>query len=51
MIKKLAGEVGFNSYFRIGTGGFINHYNEKELFDTIDPLLTLKGLKIILDLN
>ncbi len=51
MIKQLAEEVGFKKYLRIGTGGLINIFEESNIFDIIEPLLTLKGLKIISDLN
>ncbi len=51
MIKQLADEVEFKEYVSIGTGGYIVFFKEDKLFDIIDPLLTLKGLKIILDLN
>lgn len=51
MINQLADEVGFKEYFTIGTGGYISFFKEDNLFDIIDSLLTLKGLKIIFDLN
>lgn len=51
MIKQLAVEVDFKNYVTIGTGGYITLFKDKGIFDIIDPILTLKGLKIILDLN
>jgi type III pantothenate kinase len=51
MIEKLSAEVGFKEYISIGTGGYIRIFKEDHLFDIIDYSLTLKGLKIIYDLN
>ena len=51
MINQLAKEVGFDDYLKIGTGGFISLFNDSLLLDIIEPLLTLKGLKIINDMN
>jgi len=51
MTDQLAKEVGFRDYLNIGTGGFVSIFKEAKLFDIIEPLLTLKGLKIIIDLN
>ena len=51
LIKQLAGEVGFKEYITVGTGGYITLFKDEGMFDIIDPILTLKGLKIILDLN
>lgn len=37
----------------IGTGGLVStiHQEQEGLFDVIDPLLTLKGLKVLFELN
>lgn len=51
MISQLAEEVGFKDFIVIATGGYTGIFNDKKLFNIIDPLLTLKGLKIIVDLN
>lgn len=51
MIAQLAKDVGFQNYISIGTGGYISIFKEAGLFDIIEPLMTLKGLKIIIDLN
>lgn len=51
MKQKMAEEIGFKDYITIGTGGLSTIFDDTGLFDTIEPLLTLKGLKIILDLN
>jgi len=51
MIRQLADEIGFKNYITIGTGGYITLFKDDKIFDIIDSILTLKGLKIILDLN
>lgn len=51
MIAKLSEEVNFNDYITIGTGGLSRLYTGTDLFNYMEPILTLKGLKIILDLN
>lgn len=51
MISKVVKEVGFKDFVVIATGGYTNIFKDSGLFDSIDPLLTLKGLKIIVDLN
>ncbi len=40
-------------YIVIGTGGLVTtiHASHNKVFDEIDPMLTLKGLKILADLN
>ena len=51
MIEKLSKEVGFKNFITIGTGGFVFLFKHDNLFNHIDSILTLKGLKIIYDLN
>lgn len=51
MITQLANEVGFKNYITVGTGGLVSLFFDTGLFQYIEPFLTLKGLKIILDLN
>ena len=51
MIKKLSEEVGFMNFITIGTGGLASLFQDDGIFDELEELLTLKGLKIILDLN
>lgn len=51
MIPRVAAEVNFSDYLVVGTGGYSSHFKDEKMFDVVDPLLTLKGLKIILDLN
>jgi type III pantothenate kinase len=51
MMEKLASEAGFKEYITIGTGGYTFLFKNDKLFDHTDPILTLKGLKIIYDLN
>lgn len=51
MIEKLKDEVNFKDFITIGTGGISNLFFDSGLFHYNEPLLTLKGLKIILDLN
>jgi type III pantothenate kinase len=51
MIEKLAVEADFGDYIRIGTGGYIRIFKDDGLFDIIDYTLSLKGLKVIYDLN
>lgn len=40
-------------YVVVGTGGLVNtiHASHNQVFDEIDPMMTLKGLKILSDLN
>jgi type III pantothenate kinase len=51
IIENLADEIKFRDYYKVGTGGLINIFDETGLFDKIENILTLKGLKIIYDLN
>ncbi|OHD17060.1 MAG: hypothetical protein A2086_06155 [Spirochaetes bacterium GWD1_27_9] len=51
MIQKLAQEVGFKDYLKVGTGGFSRIFAYDNIFDIIDYSLSLKGLKVIYDLN
>jgi type III pantothenate kinase len=51
MIGKLAEEVGFKEYLSIGTGGYVRIFKDDGIFGAIDYSLSLKGLKIIHDLN
>jgi type III pantothenate kinase len=48
-LKKAYGE----DYFVIGTGGLVStiHESHPGIFDEVDPLLTLKGLKVLFELN
>jgi type III pantothenate kinase len=52
IIKEIKYEYG-EDYKVIGTGGLITtiHNSRKGLLDTVDPLLTLKGLKILFEMN
>ena len=52
IILKIREEFG-NDYNVIGTGGLVGIIHEKnpDLFTQIDPHLTLRGLKVIYDLN
>ncbi|MCU0823505.1 MAG: type III pantothenate kinase [Leptospira sp.] len=40
-------------YIVVGTGGLVStiHASHNQVFDEIDPMMTLKGLKILADLN
>ncbi|MDF3822170.1 type III pantothenate kinase, partial [Leptospira sp. 96542] len=40
-------------YIVVGTGGLVTtiHASHNQVFDEIDPMMTLKGLKILADLN
>ncbi|MBN2546112.1 MAG: type III pantothenate kinase [Spirochaetes bacterium] len=51
MIGKLVDEVKFKNFITIGTGGSAKLFADTDLFNYNEPILTLKGLKIILDLN
>jgi type III pantothenate kinase len=51
MTEQLAQEVGFKDFIRVGTGGYIHYFNKKGLIDEVESYLTLKGLKVIADLN
>ncbi len=51
MMENLAAETGFNEYIKVGTGGLVEIFKSTGLFDIIESILTLKGLKIIYDLN
>jgi len=51
MMKKMANEISFQNYLKIATGGFSRIFKDTTLFDVIDYDLSLKGLKIIWDLN
>ena len=51
MTAKMASEAGFKDYLRVGTGGYVRIFKDDGLFDVIDYNLSLKGLKIIYDLN
>lgn len=48
-LKRVYGD----DYKVIGTGGLVStiHQEQKGIFDEIDPLLTLKGLKVLFELN
>ncbi|HOJ65190.1 MAG TPA: type III pantothenate kinase [Spirochaetota bacterium] len=51
MMDLLAKEVNFNEYIKIGTGGYTSIFKDSGIFDIYDESLSLKGLKIISDLN
>jgi len=51
MIEKLAYEMNYKNPLRVGTGGYVRIFKDDGLFDIIDFSLSLKGLKIIYDLN
>lgn len=51
MIELLAKEVNFKEYLIVGTGGYTFIFKDAGIFDIYDEHLTLKGLKIIRDLN
>jgi len=51
MIIKIAEEAHFSDYIKIATGGISKIFLKSDLFDSIDDVLSLKGLKIIYDLN
>ncbi|HNE55297.1 MAG TPA: type III pantothenate kinase, partial [Leptospiraceae bacterium] len=52
IIQEIKREYG-QDYKVIGTGGLITtiHNSRKGLLDYIDPLLTLKGLKLLYEMN
>jgi type III pantothenate kinase len=52
IIKEIKKEHG-DHFEVIGTGGLVStiHNNVSGIFDEIDPLLTLKGLKVLFELN
>lgn len=52
IIQELKKSFGFHFYV-VGTGGLVStiHNEHPGIFDEIDPLLTLKGLKVLFDLN
>jgi type III pantothenate kinase len=49
--EQLANEMKFKNYIKVGSGGYISIFKDDNIFDVIDYSLTLKGLKIIYDLN
>lgn len=52
IIKKMKEELGLDDIFVIASGGYGNIiFPETDTIDEFDPLLTLKGLKIIYDKN
>ncbi|HNZ27081.1 MAG TPA: type III pantothenate kinase [Spirochaetota bacterium] len=51
MIERIAEEAQFSDYIKIATGGISKIFLKSGLFDFIDDVLPLKGLKIIFDLN
>jgi len=51
IIEKLAGEAGFEDFIKAGTGGYMQIFKKEIHFDYLDSSLTLKGLKIIADMN
>lgn len=51
MIEMLAKEVNFKEYIKIGTGGYTSIFKDSGILDIYDESLSLKGLKIIADLN
>ncbi len=51
MMELLAKEVNFKEYLKIGTGGYTSIFKDSGIFDIYDEFLSLKGLKIIGDLN
>ena len=51
MMSQLSEESNFCDYITIGTVGITNIFKGTDLFDDIDDILSLKGLKIISDLN
>jgi len=51
MIARIAEEANFSDYIKIATGGISKIFLKSDLFDFIDDVLSLKGLKIIHDLN
>lgn len=52
IVRAIKDELG-GDYLVIGTGGLVTtiHASHNQVFDVIDPMLTLKGLKILADLN
>lgn len=52
IIHEIKKEYG-NDYKVIGTGGLVNtiHTSHPEIFDQVEPFLTLNGLKILYDMN
>jgi type III pantothenate kinase len=52
IISEIKREHGEN-YKVIGTGGLVSilHNNVSGIFDEIDPILTLKGLKVLFEFN
>ncbi len=52
IISYIKKETETNNYHIVGTGGFTRYLSSKNsLFDVVDPILTLKGLKIIYHKN
>ena len=52
MIKRFKSELKNPDTTVIGTGGLVHEINQKEnLFDIINPNLTITGLAIIYNLN
>ena len=51
MMKKMALEINFKNYLKVATGGFTKIFDNSGLFDVIDDNLSLKGLKLLWELN
>ena len=52
IIREIKGQYG-EDYKVIGTGGLVSaiHSAKNNIFDKVDPLITLRGLKILNDMN
>jgi len=51
IIDSLAKEYEFKNCLKVGTGGYINIYDDEEIFDITDDELSMKGIKYLTDIN